>query len=272
MPTLEEVLATGRGVERSFNCPSHDDSNASASVNAHSGLWCCYACGASGRVDGRTVKPSVLAASLAHALDPTSVRCMSERWLDVFDSEVTSPYWSGRVGAATAELFRCGQHPETGFPTYPLRDAQGRVLGVVQRQPAPLEPKYLYPQGVSVSRCLFGYERAHRRNVVLLCEGAADVMKVSAALGRNSRVSPLGVFGSSLHRPQVRLLSRLMPRMVVVGFDNDDAGRQGAERTVATLRRSGVNASLITPPAGVGDWGDATFEQIRSVKWGRYGG
>ena len=271
MPTLEEVLSSGRGVERSFNCPSHNDSNASASVNAMSGLWCCYACGASGRVDGRTVSPSVLASALAHALEPRSVRRMSERWLDVFDAEVTSPYWAGRVGAATAELFRCGQHPETGFPTYPLRDDTGGVLGVVQRQPAPLEPKYLYPQGVSVSRCLFGYERAHRRSVVLLCEGAADVMNVSAALGRNAPVSPLGVFGSSLHQPQVRLLKRLRPQRIVVGFDNDEAGRRGAERTVAVLRRAGVSASMITPPAGAGDWGDATHEQIRSMKWRSYG-
>ena len=34
--------------ERSWKCPVHDESHASASVNTNTGLWTCFACGAGG--------------------------------------------------------------------------------------------------------------------------------------------------------------------------------------------------------------------------------
>jgi len=34
--------------ERSFRCPSHDDSRPSASVNRTEGVWFCHACGSGG--------------------------------------------------------------------------------------------------------------------------------------------------------------------------------------------------------------------------------
>ena len=43
---------TGYG-ERSWKCPVHDDTHASASINTNTGLWTCFACGAGG--DGYTI-------------------------------------------------------------------------------------------------------------------------------------------------------------------------------------------------------------------------
>lgn len=39
--TLEDAIIKGHGTERSFRCPVHDDSHASASVNVNKGVWYC---------------------------------------------------------------------------------------------------------------------------------------------------------------------------------------------------------------------------------------
>lgn len=62
--SVEHVLAllgidtdtdTGWGSEATACCPVHDDRNPSFSVNLRSGLWCCFACGASGSLAGLVV-------------------------------------------------------------------------------------------------------------------------------------------------------------------------------------------------------------------------
>ncbi len=42
-----ELPEPGYG-ERSYNCPSHDDAHASASINRSKGVWFCHACGSGG--------------------------------------------------------------------------------------------------------------------------------------------------------------------------------------------------------------------------------
>lgn len=261
MTTLDEVLATGRGVERSFNCHKHDDSSASASVNTVKGVWVCYACGASGAAGGGSITESMRAVIAAMTDDATTMARYHERWLDVFDADHTSAFWTARVGRDVAMLFRCGTHPVTGCPTYPIRDPHGRVLGVVQRQPPPLKPKYLYPTGVSVSRCLFGYERARRRSALLLVEGAGDVMAAYAASAHAYAV-PLGTYGAGVHRPQVDLIAALNPAVVICAFDTDAAGQAATQRTEAILAQRDIPTVRFTYPAEVKDIGDMTASDI----------
>ena len=42
-----ELPEPGYG-ERAYNCPSHDDAHASASINRSKGVWFCHACGSGG--------------------------------------------------------------------------------------------------------------------------------------------------------------------------------------------------------------------------------
>lgn len=227
--TLQEALTTGRGIERSFRCEVHDDHNASASVNTVTGLWCCYACGAAGKVDENATIPDAetLLSYLKGDIEP---RVYAEAWLDVFDADHPSRYWSNRFGQDTSDHFRCGTHPITAEPTYPLRDATGQVMGVVVRSEG--TPKYKYPRGVPTSRTFFGDIRPNP--VVVLCEGAADVMAMHQS-GIPDNWTVLGCFGAGVHAPQVSILADLSPRLIVAAFDNDSAGQGASERAVASL-------------------------------------
>ena len=247
--TLEEALSHGRGVERPFTCPEHDDNHSSASVNVVKGLWVCYACQANGKVEGW----APTADDLQRMLDRKDerVRTYPESWLDLFDGEHVSPYWATRYGKKVAAAFRCGTDPWTGMPTYPLRDAVGRVIGVVRRNDIdPEQPKYLYPPNVHTSRTLFGIERVQLRQRVarlVLVEGASDVLAIHEIAPKEL---VLGCYGAGLHAPQVQLIHQINPSLVVSGFDDDDAGRAATERAMAQL--DGLD--------------------VVDLRWGAYGG
>ena len=40
----------------------------------------------------------------------------------------------------------------------------------------------------------------------------------------------VGCYGAGLHAPQVDLINRLRPQLVVLAFDNDDAGERAGAR------------------------------------------
>lgn len=224
--SLEDVLVDGRGTERAFQCHVHDDNHASASVNVDLGVWICYACGAKGSVEGHVPDPKSVIRALS---EDAPARQFPEEWLDLFDAHHPSDYWTDRVGAATAEHFRCGTHPQSGAPTYPLRNLSGTVLGVVVRN-ADEEPKYRYPYGPRTSQTFFSSDnRLTRKPVVVLVEGAPDVMALHQA-GLPGHWQALGCFGAGLHMPQIEALADINPKLIIAGFDADKAGRLATER------------------------------------------
>lgn len=226
--TLEHVLATGRGVERSFCCHAHGDSNASASVNVIKGVWVCYACGAHGQV-GETRIPEI-----DHILEVLTgsapARTYVESWLDVFDADGPSKYWLQRFGKAVAVDNRCGTDPVSGNAAYPMRDPDGRVWGVVVRSDR--TPKYRYPHGVSAATTLYGKRKP--ASVVVLVEGASDVMALEQS-GIPEHWVVLGCYGAGTHYPQKQLIVDCNPSLIVCAFDDDDAGRSAAKRTETQL-------------------------------------
>lgn len=232
--TLEEALASGRGNERPFNCisPDHDDQNASASVNVTKGVWYCYSCMASGTVGDHVPTVEEAVAVLAGTKD---ARVYPESWLDLYDTDHVSPYWAARVGVEVAHSNRCGTDP-FGLPTYPIRDPQGRLMGVVTRHEDDPKQKYHYPFRVSTSRTLYGSLKPCR--VLVLVEGAGDVMALQQA-GVPRGWGAAGVYGAGIHHPQLELIHAMNPRLIVAGFDNDEAGQKAGDRARTQLTEMG---------------------------------
>ena len=261
MTTLADALASGRGVERPFQCQVHDDTNASASVNVLKGVWYCYACHAHGVVDGDDAIPS--AEDLLKLLEEEEpARVYAESWLDAFDADHPSPYWEGRFGYRTARHYRCGTHPMTGAPTYPIRDSLGRVGGVVVRNET-MDPKYKYPYGVRTSETFFGDMGLAR--VVVLVEGAGDVMAIHQA-GIPAGWSVRGCYGSGLHWPQARIIAEESPDVVISAFDDDRAGH--------LADRAGTLRAALSAGAGHGPGDTASHSAVnlrveRSKAWRR---
>lgn len=254
-PNLMAAVHSGRGAERPFCCDVHGDSNPSASVNVLKGVWVCYACGAGGRVgSGDNTKAVKEALEVMRDKKPPPV--FHRRWLDVFDMAGPSPYWAARVGEDTARAYRCGTHPTTDNPTYPLLSAAGQIWGVVERVDAGI--KYLYPAGVSVSKTLFGYRRGNFHTVIV-CEGAGDVMAFHAA-GVPKGTLVVGTYGAGVNAPQAELVRGLSPVRVIMAYDNDEAGRNAAQRNYDF---GSAQVAVTEWPEGVKDPGDAPADLLR---------
>lgn len=258
MITLDDALARGRGIERPFCCPVHEDRQASASVNVVNGYWYCYACAAKGTIEGHVPDPNDALKALEDSEKPP--RIFAEAWLDIFDAHHPSAYWAGRFGKDVATLYRCGTDPMTGAPTYPLRTQHGAILGVVQRVGG--DQKYKYPYGPRTSQTLFlshkkrpGFKISHS-DVVVLTEGASDVLAFAqAGIPATWRVA--GCFGAGTHLPQASIIADMTPKIIVTAFNNDKAGHEATERTAEML---GHIAPVLSVP-----WGSVTCNDIAEM-------
>lgn len=258
MITLTDALTSGRGVERPINCPNpdHEDAHASASVNTVIGWWYCYACKARGTVEGFIPKPEDALKALEESLRP--VRTYPETWLDLFDAAGTSPYWESRYGRKTASMFRCGTDMMDATPTYPMRDKFGRILGVVKRTDD--SRKYIYPYRSRASTTLFSSFAHGYPKVVVLVEGASDVMALHQAdLPKTWRV--FGTYGAGLHAPQTEIIANLAPRVIVAAFDADDAGRSAIDQALLACSEFALALSLPWDTMGVKDPGELPADQ-----------
>jgi hypothetical protein len=228
--SVEDALTLGYELERQFVCHVHDDHNASASVNSVTGLWVCYACGSAGRVDLDTMQISAtgvvkLTERLFESL--TTTNRFTESWLNVFDSQGPGDYWLSRFSPEVCRYYRLGTAPHVA--TYPMRDNEGQVLGVISRSLDGIGPKYRYPPRVSVSEYLIDFHRVTGDDLILV-EGMSDV-----AACRDAGFTAVGSYHAGISSAQAKLLRRYQPRTLWVAYDQDRAGEEGFSKVLAKL-------------------------------------
>lgn len=229
--SIEDALAIGYGIERSFVCHVHPDTNASASVNAVTGLWVCYACGGKGKVDPEHViiSPDTVVREVNKALaniEGGGHQYYPESWLSLFDGAGPGQYWQSRFSLEACRHFRLGYDAIADAAVYPLRDTEGRVLGMVQRtlKDDDSHQKYKYPLGSNTSDLLFGYHEAEGDEIVLV-EGATDAV----AAWESGERSAMALYGSRLSWAQKKLLWRYNPKTIWVATDQDRSGNNIAD-------------------------------------------
>lgn len=245
--TLEEAINRGQGVERPFRCPAHDDHLASASVNVVKGVWFCHACHEKGKVTGKAV-PKV-ADLLAMMRPERAARHYPQAYLDLF-VWVGEKYWDSRLAPWVTYQLGMGQDPLTGDATFPVHTPEGILAGVGRRHITEDKGKrYLYPYNWSASQSLFGLGGTWRRcPVLVLVEGAAD-----AAAVWEVGAPALATYGSGLHLPQVGLVHRTQPELVLLGFDMDDAGEEATTRAFKQLYRHNAIKRVYWPAKDPGE-------------------
>lgn len=213
--------------------PEHDNRNSpSASVNVRKGLWVCYSCGRGGSViqllNGVPIaEPSVseflkdVERELDRLQEDGVHHAKPESWLRIYQQRDAHPEWVKRGFSQDAiDHFVLGYDYETNCLTYPLRDLDGSVLGVVRRRLDGGKPKYVYPKGIDVHQLLFRYHEAtYGQEQIVLVEGALDAVALYDA-----GIFALAIFGGHLSAMQASLLRRLQPKRLVCAFDNDEAG------------------------------------------------
>jgi hypothetical protein len=268
--SLDEAIQFGRGTERPFRCinPDHDDKMASASVNVLKGVWFCHACQASGKVDD-TKAPKV--EDLQAMLEPElAARIYSESWLELF-TQPGPKYWDERFAPWVSHMLRMGQDPFTSDATFPVHTPAGQIAGVGRRHidPESKQKRYLYPRRWSASVSLGGTNgRYPALPIICAVEGMADAASVW-----ETGCPALAVYGSGFHLPQVELLARFNPKLILLGFDMDDAGEKAVTRGFKQIGRIAPVKRVYWPkddPAA-SPWGGRRAAIAKAVSQANYG-
>ena len=229
------------GAEFQAICPWHTDRSGHLYVNGVSGLFLCMVCGKKGSLEHIAVRPTVLGSDdvrekLARiAAKDSTVTYYPEAWLNKFDAPHS--YWSAerKLPLDVIERFRLGYDPFSNRMTIPLRDTDGRVLGVTYRRLDDRKPKYLHPKGFPTGKFLYGAWLLKDERRVALVEGQVDAIRCWS-----ERVPALGLMGARLTEDQKKVLQRLNIKTVVLMLDNDAAGRRGTIGVYEALEGSGI--------------------------------
>ncbi|WP_406876882.1 DNA primase [Staphylococcus aureus] len=150
---------------------------------------------------------------------------------------------------------------------FPLKNAQGRIVGYSGRTFTGQEPKYLNSPETPIfqkRKLLYNLDKARKSirklDEIVLLEGFMDVIKSDTA-GLKNVVATMGTQLSDEHITFIRKLTSNITLM----FDGDFAGSEATLKTGQNLLQQGLNVFVIQLPSGmdpdeyIGKYGNDAF-------------
>ncbi|MCC1323045.1 DNA primase [Staphylococcus aureus] len=150
---------------------------------------------------------------------------------------------------------------------FPLKNAQGRIVGYSGRTYTGQEPKYLNSPETPIfqkRKMLYNLDKARKSirklDEIVLLEGFMDVIKSDTA-GLKNVVATMGTQLSDEHITFIRKLTSNITLM----FDGDFAGSEATLKTGQNLLQQGLNVFVIQLPSGmdpdeyIGKYGNDAF-------------
>ncbi|HDG9371802.1 TPA: DNA primase [Staphylococcus aureus] len=150
---------------------------------------------------------------------------------------------------------------------FPLKNAQGRIVGYSSRTYTGQEPKYLNSPETPIfqkRKLLYNLDKARKSirklDEIVLLEGFMDVIKSDTA-GLKNVVATMGTQLSDEHITFIRKLTSNITLM----FDGDFAGSEATLKTGQNLLQQGLNVFVIQLPSGmdpdeyIGKYGNDAF-------------
>lgn len=262
--------------EISGRCPvhikrtGHEDRSPSWSMNAETGLWICYSCGARGTLTSLIseitgsdqsiidVHKLIIQSTLNRVTaGPKEEQTPDIDWIsygkfkevpsNLLELRNLDPYIARFYGIKWDTNNKCWVIPIVS-PAGELLGWQSKKKGWVRN----------YPVGIKKSETLFGIERFTSKTAVLL-ESPLDVVRLGTLV---EGVQGLATFGAYVSKQQLNLLSMVANR-VIVAMDNDEAGKQANKAIRASLPRfTGGVAWINYNGTSAKDIGDMTDSEI----------
>jgi hypothetical protein len=258
---LESCLPGGhwQGKDYVALCIFHPDHNPSLAIHGDDGMFVCRSCHMRGNINTLArklgVSPQITVDDESLRLAIEAIEVAPRRFEDPQTLPVSylrryqhpDPYWPTRFTAETIERYQLGHDPLTQCATIPWFDPRGRLLGVIMRNLDPdVQPKYSEPRGLPKGNWLWGAHLVPRQpEVLVICEGPVDAMAVSEA-----GYPAVALCSSLMTEEQARWVNRIQPARVLVGLDNDRAGRGQPRKITERRGRRGRLYEKVTPASG----------------------
>lgn len=221
-------------------CPVHrrvtgrDDGHPSWSMNAESGLWLCFSCGArgtlsmliyelsNGSIDSLGIQRMLIDHGMQRLYAPKD-KPQTEHQFDpeaFFSFKRVSDKKCHMRGLDPDITFSYGVRwiPDKKAWAIPIFDIAGTLRGWQEKKIGYVRN---FPVGVEKGSTLFGVERFRSKTAVLV-ESPLDVVRFAGVF---SRPQALASFGAHVSSQQLRLLTNVAD-CVVVAMDNDKAGKE----------------------------------------------
>ena len=151
--------------------------------------------------------------------------------------------------------------------TFPIWNAEGKVVGISGRAYGDEEPKYLNSPETVVfqkSQVLYGYNKAkesiRRMGYAVLVEGQFDLIMAHAAGVTNA----VATSGTAVTEKHISLLSRMTKRLLLL-LDSDDAGRAAARKSARLALAQDFSVKVALLPEGK-DPADIVAEDKEKLK------
>jgi len=162
-----------------------------------------------------------------HIFDETTYEPFSRRW---------HPYLAERgLTKDTAKRWESGYDHKFKRVTFPIRDFDGHLCGVVGRGIHNQRPKYMQYTDFDAQNFLFGAQLVRPNTVVVVVEGIFDAIVADQILRAHSdHYSVVAVMGSHMSRVQASQIVHCAVE-VVLAFDPDQAGQEATSLATSLL-------------------------------------
>lgn len=142
----------------------------------------------------------------------------------------------------TLAEFEVGWHPVAQRISLPIRDTDGKLVGLSGRAFKPEQrPKFLHSKDFRRDNYLYGEYHCQTGGVGYVVEGFFDVMFL-----RQRGYPAVALLGTSLSRNQAQKLCKMFTKVIVVP-DGDKAGFDGARKIVGSLP---IETGMVAMPRG----------------------
>jgi len=249
----------------------HIDRSPSWSMNATTGAWICYSCGARGSLyslisdltgDYKSIW-EVHSFLIQSGLDRLNTVEKEEPQPDIdwisynkFSDVPAHLLDSKNLDPTIARQYGVKWNPTNKSWVIPIVSSESQLVGWQEKKKDWVRN---YPVGVKKSESLFGIER-FKSKVAVLVESPLDVVRLA---GVTDEVSGLATFGAYISKNQINLVSEVADSLIVA-MDNDQAGIESSQRLWKTLPRfkDGVKW-LKYAHTNAKDLGDMTDSEIK---------
>jgi DNA primase len=169
------------------------------------------------------------------------------------NSQRAANYYLGRgITKDSVERYLLGYSESQDMVTIPVHSPDGMCLGFVGRSVEGKEFKNT--PGLPKAKTMFNLFRAKRFDKVFVVESSFDAIRLEQA-GAHA----VATLGASVSSKQRELLKKYFNNVIVLG-DNDDAGKEMANKLTNILGSNSIRASL---PESVKDVSDLSDEELK---------
>jgi DNA primase len=240
-----DVIKSGQEIKA--RCPVHlkrtgkEDNNPSFYINAESGLWLCYSCGARGNLSHlisemtgmNSEDPEIAIMIMNHGISQLE----TPKWekIPAIDNtmyfhytDVPKKYLKSRnISPDTAREYGIRWNEDNSSWIIPVISPEGALLGWQEKAQNFVRN---HPKGIKMRHTLFGIEKLTSKTVILV-ESPLDVVRFSSSF---DGMQCLASFGASITSEQLRLLFTVADK-VIVALDNDKAGITSAKQIFKSM-------------------------------------